>query len=349
MKMEISSTTLLTSLISVFIICSTSDALAKQCDNPQVKRSALRASFSCNMDLTDADRSPVLLVPGTTLKPDENFAWNYIPALDAMGFPVCTVEMPDNALASTQQSGEHITYAIREAYRLSGHKVQVIGFSQGGMAPRWPLRFNPDTRQKVDDMISLSGSHHGALVVDLLCGPIAVPDPNGVVGCEAGLWTQGSNSDFINALNADYETVPEVDYTAVYTLFDDVLFSNGGAEPTSELRAEGENVTNITLQEVCPGNFADHTAIGTYDPVGFAIALDALQHDGPANLDRLLEGGIPGSQGLCAALFMPGIDPATFVDDLLAYGAASGSALANGAHLTEEPLLPCYANGKGPK
>ena len=40
--------------------------------------------------------------------------------------------------------------------------------------------------------------------------------------------------------------------------------------------AEGDNVVNITLQDVCPDNTANHNAIGTFDPVGYAIVLDAL-------------------------------------------------------------------------
>ena len=91
------------------------DAEAKKsCDNVRASRDALRDSFRCNMDLRDAQRPPVLLVPGTTLTPDVNYGWNYVPALDAMGWPVCTVEMPESALADIQLSAEHIEYAIRE-------------------------------------------------------------------------------------------------------------------------------------------------------------------------------------------------------------------------------------------
>ena len=323
-------------------------ATAGQCENPHASIDDLRASFRCNMDLRDAQRSPVLLVPGTTLKPEENYSWNYMPALDDLGWPVCRVEMPENALADIQLSGDHVAFAIREAFRLSGHKVKIIGFSQGGMAPRWPLRFSPDTRQKVEEMISLSGSHHGSILADLLCGPLASPDPNGVVGCEAAIWQQGVNADFITALNRDYETVPEVDYTAVYTLFDDVLPSNGGPEPTSALADEGDNVVNITLQDVCPDNQANHNAIGTFDPVGFAIVLDALENEGPASLDRLLQGGAPGSSPVCAETFMPGVDPTTIDSDLMMLQETVNSALANGAHLTEEPAAACYTSGNGP-
>jgi len=322
---------------------------AEECANVHASRAALRASFLCNMDLRDAQRSPVLLVPGTALEPETNFSWNYVPALEAMGWPVCTVELPDDTLANIQLSAEHIEYAIREAYRLSGHKVQIIGFSQGGMAPRWALRFSPDTRQKVEDLISLSGSHHGAIGADLFCGPFATEDPNGVLGCEAAIWQQGTDSAFINALNAGYETVPEVDYTAIYTLFDDVLFENGTPTPTSALSDDAANVANITLQDVCPANMANHRAIGTFDPVGYVIALDALEHAGPANLERILGGGAPGSSPVCAETGMPGVDPMTLASNLAAYDAAVSAALSNGTHLTEEPALACYTRGRGPK
>jgi hypothetical protein len=325
------------------------DAAAGECANVHAARDALRDSLQCNVDLRSATRSPVLLVPGTALGPDVNFGWNYVPALDAMGWPVCTVELPESTLADIQLSAEHVEFAIREAHRLSGHKVQVIGFSQGGMVPRWALRFAPDTRQKVADLISLSGSHHGALGADLFCGPFATPDPNGVVGCEAAIWQQGTASAFIGALNTGYETVPEVDYTAIYTLFDDVLFENAGPTPTSALAEAGPNVANITLQDVCPANTANHRAIGTYDPVGWAIALDALVHEGPADLARVLAGNAPGSSPVCAETVMPGVDPGTFASDLAAYDSAVASALAGGTHLEEEPALACYPRGNGPK
>src|SRR5262245_29384409 len=124
-------------------------AEADDCATVHASRDALRASFQCNMDLRSAERSPILLVPGTTLKPDENFDWNYVPALDAKGWPVCTVEPPDHTLADIQLSAQHVPFAIREAFPLSGFKVPVIGLSHGGMLPRWHLCFFPEPRQKV--------------------------------------------------------------------------------------------------------------------------------------------------------------------------------------------------------
>ena len=320
----------------------------EHCANPYASRAALRASFRCNVDLRFASRSPVLLVPGTTLTPDVNFDWNYVSALDAMGWPVCTVEPPKDALGDIQLAAEHIAYAIREAWRLSGHKVQIIGFSQGGMSPRWALRFSPDTRHKVDDLISLSGSNHGGVIGDLICGPFADVDPSGVFGCEPAFWQQRLESAFIAKLNEGYETVREVDYTAVYTIYDGVLPENGTSTPTSALKG-GRNVVNVSLQDVCPANTAAHNASGTYDPVAWAIALDALEHKGPANVARILGGSAPGSSPICAETLMPGVDPASFDSNLARMEEAVGTALFNAAHVEAEPPLACYTRGNGPE
>ncbi len=56
-------------------------------------------SFECTSDLREAERSPILLVPGTALTPEVNFGWNYVPALSSMRWPVRTVELPDEARA----------------------------------------------------------------------------------------------------------------------------------------------------------------------------------------------------------------------------------------------------------
>jgi triacylglycerol esterase/lipase EstA (alpha/beta hydrolase family) len=319
---------------------------AQQCKNPHVKRAAFAQSFECNMDLRLAGRSPVLLVPGTWGTP-AGFAWSWLPALQAHGWPVCTVALPDNATAPIQDSAAYIEYAIREAHRLSGRRVQIFGFSQGGMAPRWVLRFSPATRNMVDDMVSVSAPNHGAVLATAFCDDGPYPDQNGVIGCPAALWQQRPDSNFLAAVNDRYETVPGVDYTAIYTRYDDVIGLNSGPAPSSALRATGLHVANIALQDICPANTAGHPDAG-WDPVGYAIVLDALAHKGPANVGRLLQGGAPGSQALCAEVYMPGIDPATFEQDLEAGNSAFLDIFFSTANVTGEPTLPCYSRGNGP-
>jgi len=64
-------------------------------------------------------------------------------------------------------------------------------------------------------------------------------------------------------------------------------------------------IANIATQDVCPTSTADHLSIGTYDPVAYALTIDAFDHPGPADPKR-----IPLT--VCAQPLHPGVDPATF-------------------------------------
>jgi hypothetical protein len=116
------------------------------------------------------------------------------------------------------------------------------------------------------------------------------------------------------------------------------------AIPTEPDLVDGQHhdrtARGLGLAQLVPGDEPD---------VGWAIALDALEHDGPANLERILDGNSPGSSPVCAETVMPGVDPSTLAGNLAAYDLAVATALGDGAHLTEEPPLACYARGKGPR
>ena len=73
-------------------------------------------------------------------------------------------------------------HAIRRIHRISGRRVAVMGHSQGGMSMRWALRFWPDTRAMVDDVIGFAGSNHGT-------------DSGGgcANGCTPAGWQQGAS------------------------------------------------------------------------------------------------------------------------------------------------------------
>ncbi len=155
---------------------------------------------------------PVLLSPGTGATADENFSWNYERSLTARGIPWCGITMPGHAQGDIQVSAEYLVHAIRRIHRLSGRRVAVMGHSQGGMSMRWALRFWPDTRPMVDDVIGFAGSNHGT-------------DSGGgcANGCTPAGWQQGAESNFIAALNSRAETHAGVSYTEVYTHRDEVV------------------------------------------------------------------------------------------------------------------------------
>ncbi|MGY2127449.1 lipase family alpha/beta hydrolase [Blastococcus sp. SYSU DS0617] len=289
-----------------------------------VPKAQLDAALTCNGPLKHLRRDPVLLVPGTTVTPEPNFSWNYQRAFTAMGIRWCAITLPFDATGDIQVAGEYVVSALRTMSRTSGREVDVVGWSQGGMVPRWALRFWPDTRKVVDDLIGLSPSNHGTVLSDVTCGD-----------CNPAFHQQASQSQFLRALNSGAETVRGIDYTVAYTRLDEVVVPNVGPAPSSALRTGQGRIANIALQDVCPTNAADHFAIGSFDAVGFAIVADALGHPGPAVRAR-----IPLTT--CVQPFQPGVDPATFLTDFAGLVTYAGNSEGNAPDVAEEPPLRPY-------
>lgn len=280
----------------------------------------LESSLACPADLGAGDAA-VLLVHGTALDPESNFGWSYVPALTAEGFAVCTVALLDQGMGDNQLSAERVVHAVRSMHERTGRPIQVVGYSQGGQVPRFALRFWPDLRPMVDDLVTLSAPNNGALFADGLC----------VTPCAAAAWQQRMvGARYIAALNSGTTSVPGVDITSIYTRLDEVATPNLMAQ-SSFL----EGATNIATQDVCPANAAEHLLLGTVDAVGYRLVLDALQHDGPASPKR-----IPRSA--CTELFLPGVDLLEVPLRLAELATTLATALTSAPLLSAEPPLACY-------
>lgn len=299
-----------------------------------VPAATLARSLACTGNLASGP-TPVLLIPGTTLTPDE-FRWNYVRAFTAAKRPFCTVELPNHAMSDIQTSAEYVVSAIRTMQQRAGRKISLVGHSQGGMIFRWAFKYWPDTRGDVDDAIGLAPSNHGTADANVVC---SAPG-----GCAPSIWQQRLGSDFYKALNSGPETFPGVDYTVAYTEFDEVVFPNintrgidlpdGTTGPSSELNG----ASNVSLQSLCPAHPADHLSTGTSDAVAYAIALDALNNPGPANPGRI-------ARTVCLAPFQPGVDPATFPTDFGGVVATAVTQVATYPHVPREPAVKPYAAG----
>lgn len=253
----------------------------------------LAASVRCTADTATAEHAPVLLTAGTTVTSRENFGWNWIPALQDAGFPVCTVDpvvAPQN-MGDHQIRAEYVVHAIRHAYETSGRRpISILGHSQGGQIMRWPLRFWPDTRPMVDNVISMAPTHHGSVAVRTLCVP----------NCAPAMWQQVDDSAYTRALNSHQETFAGISYTNVYTKADEFVQPNLDDSGTSSLHTGDGRITNVALQDLCPASASEHIAVGTYDPIAYAsLGMDALTHDGPADPSRI-------DRAVCTQSFMPG-------------------------------------------
>jgi triacylglycerol esterase/lipase EstA (alpha/beta hydrolase family) len=290
-----------------------------------VPQHQLDAALSCNGDLGTGPAGPVLLVPGTAYSPETDFSWNWEPALSKLGIPWCAVALPGNGMGDVQVAAEYVVNGIRSMYAQAGHRISVLGHSQGGMLPRWAFRFWPDTRTMVDDEIGLSPSNHGTLDADVVCLP----------GCAPSFWQQADRSEFIKALNSSQETFPGTSYTVAYTRLDEVVVPNLNEQGSSALHGGGGEITNVAVQDVCPLDVSEHLAVGTYDNTAYALAIDALEHPGPADPSRI-------SSDVCLQPLMPGVNPATFATDELNSVAGVAGSVASYPHVSAEPPLACY-------
>jgi triacylglycerol esterase/lipase EstA (alpha/beta hydrolase family) len=306
----------------------------------------LKASLSCQPGVAHAKVEPVLLSPGTSTTPSENFGWNWEPALDMLGVPWCAYTAPNQALNRIDVSGQYLVYAIRTMYALAGRPIAIIGHSQGGMSMRWALRFWPDTRRMVADVVGLEPSNHGTTVID---SSTCAQD-----GCVPADWQQLSTSRFIAALNSRAETFAGISYTNTYSTHDEIATPNSGPGACTSCLSTGTGqIANVELQTICPLDTSDHVLGGTTDPVAYALGVDAITHPGPAGPSR-----IPSS--VCSQPFMPGVaSPDSQSAGLSALGAAAGSLgiipgpvtnpQSGAPVLHSEPTLPCYVFAACPR
>ncbi|MBA2346669.1 MAG: lipase [Solirubrobacterales bacterium] len=297
-----------------------------------VTKKQLSDVLLCSKGVDEASRAPVLLFQGTGATAEDNWSWTYQPALDKRGIPWCAVDIPDHATSDIQIAGEYAVAAIREVHRRAGRKVSIIGHSQGGMSPRWALRFWPDTRGMVDDVIGFAPSNHGT--TQAMCSK---EDP-----CSAAAWQQRDEADLIRAVNSGAETWKGIDYTVAYSQTDEIVQPNADAKTgSSSLRTGEGTISNVAVQSICPVSASNsHLLIGTVDPVAHGLALDALDHDGPADPSRV------SPLSVCGLPYHEGVNTLTLPND-------SAKAVASFAGyqpklVPAEPKLACYVAGSCP-
>jgi pimeloyl-ACP methyl ester carboxylesterase len=290
----------------------------------------LAASLKCTPNVQSATSEPVLLESATGVNSDDNYSWNYERAFNQLGIPYCTTDQPGpdaSNLGDIQVRGQYIVYAMRQMYALSGRRIAVMGHSQGGMVMRWALRFWPDTRALVEDVVGMAGSNHGTNVSQ-------------TCPCQPANWQQGDQADFIKALNSGQETFAGTDYTEIYTQNDEVVRPNSDSTGSSSVHGPGQ-ITNVAVQDICPNDPSEHLAIGTQDPVAYALFLDALNHGGPADPSRI-------DPSVCSQTFMPGINPMTYPQDAGTAAAALETNENTYPKVDKEPPLACYTTASCP-
>jgi triacylglycerol lipase len=210
---------------------------------------------------------PVVLIHGTFAAT----SWQLIgPALARRGYCVFTFNYGDYGTGEITLSAHELAgFVDRVLARTHAQRVSIVGHSEGGMMPRYYIRFLGGA-SKVDDLIALSPSNHGTENPMVLEGA--------AMGCLACAEQQAFGSPFLSRLNAGDEARGPVDYTVIQTAYDGVVTPYASAF----LRGPAARVTDVTLQHTCPGDLTGHLGIPT-DPVALQWIENALGRPGPAN------------------------------------------------------------------
>ncbi len=238
-----------------------------------------------------AHRYPVVLVHGTLSDMYASFG-ALSPILANAGYCVYALNYGQteqnsayDGLGDIPTSADQLaTFVNQVLAETRARQVDIVGWSQGGMMPRYYIDDLGGAR-KVHMLVGLAPSNHGTtldgiatLFSDLGLAPVS--DAELSQSCEACV-QQIAGSSFLTALNADGGTRPGVRYVVIETKNDEVV------TPYTSAFLSGPNVQNITLQDQCAVDQSDHLSI-PYDSNAIQDVLNALGPDDP------------GFQPLCA-------------------------------------------------
>jgi triacylglycerol esterase/lipase EstA (alpha/beta hydrolase family) len=169
-------------------------------------------------------------------------------------------------------AGQLATFVDQVLAQTGAPRVDIVGHSQGGMMPRYYMRFL-DGAKKVHTLVGLSPSNHGTTVngltnlIDLVPGG-AGRDGLGA-GCGIACEQQLVGSPFMARLNGGGDTVPGVHYTNIETRYDQVV------TPYTSAFLSGPEATNVDLQQQCPLDASEHLAT-PFDHIALRDVLNAL-------------------------------------------------------------------------
>lgn len=214
---------------------------------------------------------PVILVHGT-FGDRKHLLERLSSSIKGAGFCVFSLDYGNRGLKDIPTSAHQLkNYTERVLKATGATKVSMVGHSQGGMMPRYYIKFLGGAKV-VDDLVGISPSNHGTALTAGALNPISALGGYACVACVQ----QGAGSRFLTKLNAGDETPGQVSYTQITTKYDEVVVPY-----TSGFLAKGPRTTNITLQNKCPLTIVDHLLNPLAGPT-VAITLNALTHTGPA-------------------------------------------------------------------
>lgn len=243
--------------------------------------------FGCKP--TAAHPNPVVLVHGLGATMGLNFG-SFSPKLKAQGYCVFALTYgidpraaafggPGGTIPIERSAPELDAFVDRVLTATGAAKVDLVGHSEGTFMPQFWLKFLGGAA-RTDRYVAWTPLYdgttlHGVSTLRDLAAQVGLDRP--VLDLVGGLC--GSCSQFLagspmqRKLSEGGAGAPGVTYTTVMTRLDELVI------PSSSGVMEAPGATNHVLQEVCPGNLAEHAAVAV-DPVTAQLTLNALD---PAN------------------------------------------------------------------
>lgn len=234
---------------------------------------------------------PVVLVHGTFENRYDN--WAYIsPKLKAAGYCVYALDYGDDPASVVGQSpaikgtgdmyrsAKELSSFVDRVLASAGTKqVDIVGHSQGGLMPRAYLKYEgganrkQPSRNKVRRLVSLGATNHGTTLsgVGTLAAQLRLLGGGQILLGRAAI-QQTKEAGFARDVNAGGETFPGIGYTVIGTRYDEI---STPYHDTFLSAGPGASVHNVTLQDGCEIDLADHLSM-TYDPRGLQLVLNAL-------------------------------------------------------------------------
>ncbi|MCQ4208110.1 esterase/lipase family protein [Streptomyces longispororuber] len=231
--------------------------------------------YSCKPSA--AHPRPVVLVHGTFGNSVDN--WLVLaPYLVKRGYCVFSLDygqLPGvplfNGLGPIAKSAEQLDAFVGKVRGATGAaKVDLVGHSQGGMMPRYYLKFLGGAAE-VNALVGIAPDNHGTTLSGLTGLLPYFPGAKDLLTLATpSLADQIAGSDFVTRLNAGGDTVPGVHYTVIATKYDEVV------TPYRTQFLDGPDVRNVVVQDLCPVDLSEHVTIGTVDLVAYHEVANAL-------------------------------------------------------------------------
>ncbi|KUL41058.1 esterase/lipase family protein [Streptomyces regalis] len=231
--------------------------------------------YSCKPSA--AHPRPVVLVHGTFANSVDNWL-GLAPYLENRGYCVFSLDYGQlqgvpffHALGPIDKSAEQLSAYVDKVLTATGAaKADLVGHSQGGMMPRYYLKFLGGAA-KVNALVGIAPNNHGTTLGGLTNLLPYFPGAEDLLSTATpALAQQVVGSEFMNKLNAGGDTVPGVRYTVIATKYDEVV------TPYRSQFLNGPDVKNVLIQDLCAVDISEHAFLGLTDRIAFHEVANAL-------------------------------------------------------------------------